>query len=386
MRRRREGRPLRVVLVCSGLGHVTRGFETFAQDAAGALGAREELEVTLINAHGHSASGERLAPALRRARTGARVLGRMVRREPYWVEQASYALSLVPVLARERPDVVYFSDWVVGRALGLWRQASRQRFALLLSNGAAGQPPYDPSFDHVQQPTPVLLEVALRAGEPPDRHSMVPLGHTIDRELELLTGGERRALRERLGLPRRGRVVLSVAALNNWSKRIDYLIEELASLPEPRPYLVLLGQVEEETPAILQLARSLLGEDGFSARTVPPEAMADYYRAADALVLTSTTEGFGRVLVEAMAHGLPTIAHDYPVTHFVTGSHGTLADIRRPGALAGLLADVGEGDLNAAGGAARHGFAYRHFSWDTLAPRYVEMLSRAAAKVPRRRA
>jgi len=368
------------MVVCSGLGHVVRGFETFAQEAAHVLGRRSELDVILVNARGRSGQGERLAPALRRDRSGTRALARLVRRDPYWVEQASYASSLVPVLLAERPDVVYFSDWLVGRALGRWRAASRQRFKLLLSNGAAGWPPFGASVDHVQQPTPALLEVALRGGEPPERHSMVPLAVAISPQLRSPSREERESLRARLGLPQPGRIVLSVAALNNWSKRTDYLIREVASLPAPRPHLVLLGQFEDETPAILDLAGELLGPGGFTARTVPPAAVRDYYRAADALALTSTTEGFGRVLVEAMAQGLPTLAHDYPVTRYVTGSHGMLADIRHPGALAALLAQITDADLEVEVRALRHRFAFESFSWDTLAPRYVEMLTRCASE------
>jgi len=374
------------MLVCSGLGHVVRGFETFARDAARALGRVRELDVTLVNAHGPTGPGERRAPALRRDGSAGRALARIAHREPYWVEQATYALSLVPVLIRERPHVVYFSDWMLGRALGRWRSASRQRFGLLLSNGGAGWPPFDPSVDHVQQPTPTLLEVALRGGEPPHRHSMVPLGLTIDPEPHFPSDDERTALRERLGLPPRRRIVLSVAALNNWSKRIDYLIREVAALPAPRPYLALLGQFEGEAPSILGLAGELLGVEGFTARTVDPEAVADYYRAADALALTATTEGFGRVLVEAMAQGLPTLAHDNPVTHFVTGGHGVVADIRNPGALTALLARLGDHELDVESRARRHAFAYEHFAWETLTPPYVDMLWRCSAAATGRRA
>lgn len=374
------------MLVCSGLGHVVRGFETFARDAAKALRRFDELDITLVNASGRSEPGERLARAMRRDGSAARSLARLVNREPYWIEQATYAVSLVPLLIHERPHVVYFSDWALGRALGRWRAVSGQRYGLLLSNGAAGWPPlFDRHVDYVQQPTPILLEVALERGEPADRHTMVPLGLTITRKPDFPSVLDRRALRERLNLPPHRQLVLSVAALNNWSKRIDYLIREVAAMPQPRPFLVLLGQFEDETPSILQLAHELLGDKGYTARTVTPKAVRDYYRAADALVLTSTTEGFGRVLVEGLAEGLPTLAHDYPVTQFVTGKHGQLADLRRLGALTGLLARLGDHQLEFALRARRHAFAYQRFSWDTLAQPYLEMMWRSRAAAVRRR-
>ena len=50
-----------------------------------------------------------------------------------------------------------------------------------------------------------------------------------------------------------------------------------------------------------------------------------YYRNADAFVFTSLTETQGLVLVEALAHGLPVVAVDCPVTReTVLGDAGIL--------------------------------------------------------------
>lgn len=46
---------------------------------------------------------------------------------------------------------------------------------------------------------------------------------------------------------------------------------------------------------------------------VPDDDMPALYRAADALAFPSTREGFGLVVVEAMAAGLPVVASDIPV-------------------------------------------------------------------------
>jgi glycosyltransferase involved in cell wall biosynthesis len=201
----------------------------------------------------------------------------------------------------------------------------------------------------------------------------------IAAEFEPPSAEERRALRRRLGIPVDRRVVLSVGALNSWHKRMDHLARELGSLGEERPFLVMLGAEEEETPGVLAVARAELGGDGFLARTVPREEVADHYRAADAFALASGFEGFGLVFVEAMSHGLPVIAHDSPVIRYVTGGGERLADLTEPGALAALLREVAEGgDEVAARGAERHRFAYETFSWDVLAPRYAEMLKAVA--------
>jgi 1,2-diacylglycerol 3-alpha-glucosyltransferase len=373
----READPIRVLVACSGVGHVMRGFETFALECHRALREDPRLSVVLARASGPPSEGERRARTIGRESRPARALGAAARRDGYFAEQMVYAASLIPVIASERPAVVYLSDWALAGALGRLRALGRARFRLLLSNGAAGPPPYDRTIDHVQQLTPYLHDLAVAAGEPATKHTLLPLGVEVEERLELLSAGDRASLRERLGLPREGELVLSVAALNNWSKRCDYVVNEVAAV-EPRPHLVLLGQQEGETPAVLAHATRLLGPDGFTARTVPPEEVADYYRAADVFVLGSLHEAMARVLVEALGHGLPTLSHDGEVMRFVTGDQGRRADLSRQGALTRMLTAAHAAPGSAAERRERHGFARETFGWEALRPRYVDMIERVA--------
>jgi glycosyltransferase involved in cell wall biosynthesis len=67
---------------------------------------------------------------------------------------------------------------------------------------------------------------------------------------------------------------------------------------------------------------------------VPQSELADYYRAADALVLTSLREGFNQATVEAMACGLPVVATDIPGIRDGVGDAGILIPTGDPGAVA----------------------------------------------------
>ena len=99
----------------------------------------------------------------------------------------------------------------------------------------------------------------------------------------------------------------------------------------------------------------------------------DYYRAADVFVLGSLQEGFGRVFLEALNHGLPAIAHDHPVMRFVLGSHGTLADLSKAGALADQLSLALPIQNTPEAAAERRESVRRRFSWPALAPQYRDM-------------
>ncbi len=299
------------------------------------------------------------------------------------VEHLAFAVPLIPLLVQRRPDVVFFSEWHLGRALAAWRQLSGQRFGLAFSNGALVPGGYG-RFDRVQQLVAGAIEHTVEHGESPDRQVLLPLGVAMETSVAPISRDQRAFLRAKLSLPGDRLVLMSAGAINR-QKRIDYLIEEVAAMPEPRPYLLLAGQQEGDTPALRRLAEDRLGPDGHDIRTVTPRAMPDLYRASDAFVLASLWESFGRVLVEAQSHGLPCLAHEYPVMSWVLGDGGDTRDLRLPGAVGKWLDGLSAADFSDDARQRRHRSVYSRFSWNTLAGRYVEMLRAAAEERGRRR-
>jgi glycosyltransferase involved in cell wall biosynthesis len=155
---------------------------------------------------------------------------------------------------------------------------------------------------------------------------------------------------------------------------MDYLVQEIAGMPEPRPYLVLLGQTDGESNEIIKLAKQHLGVTNFQINTVSPTEVGYYYQVADAFVLASLREGFGRVFLEAMAYGLPCLAHDYEVTRFVLGDNAFLGDFQMPGRLAALIPQALSDSQNNDKRCQRHQSVYQRFSWDVLTPAYVQTI------------
>jgi 1,2-diacylglycerol 3-alpha-glucosyltransferase len=366
-----------ILLACPGLDHAHRGFETFARECFETLRDRDDLRVELVKGSGAAGPQERAVPTLRRDSAAARVLARTRSLPPFVVEHLAFAVSLLPSLARNPPDVVYFSEWHLGRALGAWRRRMGRRFGLVFCNGGAVPRGYG-HLDLVQQMVPGAIEYSVGRGEPAERQLLLPLGVAMDPSPTPIDRAGRDALRRRLGLPTDRRIVLSVAAVNDSHKRTSYLVEEIARMVEPRPYLLLLGQEETESPPIRRRALESLGAEGHTVRDVEPTAVADYYRAADAFVLASLWESFGRVLVEALSHGLPCLAHEHPVMQWVLGDAGDTADLSRSGAVSAWLEGTGAQDLSAATRQRRRESAYLRFSWSKLADRYAEMLRAVA--------
>ncbi len=366
-----------MLLVCSGLDHARRGYESFARECFEALRNDPSLRLELLKGSGGSDRDERSIPAIRRDGTFAQMLGRALGARPFRIEALAFAISLQPMLISRRPDLVYLSEWDTARGLAALRRVNRLGFRLLLCNGGFASTGFE-HLDHVQELTPAARDYVIERGADPARHTVLPLGFRICPQLATVSHADRQALRERLRLPQAGRIVLSVSALNRSHKRLDYLIEELSQLPEPRPFLLLVGEPDRETHSLRALATERLGTDGHEFRTVPASQVPDLYRASDLHVLASLVEAQGRVLIEAASCGLRSIAHDSGVSRFALGEHGIFGDLTKRGTLTSLLSTYLAAPADFSSARVAHRFVFERFSWERLRARYVELLSGVA--------
>ena len=364
-----------VFLICSGLGNVQRGYESFTQECFEAL-EREthtSTEVFLFKGGGKSQNKEFVLPNLPRVSWLALKISKILGKDSYFIEQFTFALSLLPYIYLKRPHVIFFSDFSVGTTLWHCRRMTSLPYKLLFCNGASYGPPFSRT-DFVQHTTQVHYHMALNAGESPSKHFLVPQGIGMSDQLRILSQEERVSLCRALDLPSDRPIILSVAAIDKTVKRIDYLISEVAQIPEPRPFLIMLGHQTTESPEIVNMGKQLLGNENFLIKTVLMSEVAKYYQVADLFVLTSLKEGFGRVFVEAMSYGLPCIAHDYDVAHFVLKDEGYFGNFKLVGSLASIIPQVlAKNDENSKH--RRHQSVYERFSWDKLGYGYVDMLN-----------
>ena len=376
---------LRIFFSCSGVGIIDRGIEVFFREAFDQLLGTDGLDITLYKGAGEEKSNERVLWNVPRTDRMARLLGACIRRNSYVAEQLSTFPSMVRAIRGHRPEIIFYSDSNLGFQLFRWRKQIGVPFRLLFSNGGPCHPPFDRT-DYVHQVAPFYIKEALDAGESPDRHRMVPYGINVPDGPPDRGENIRRELRRKLGLPEDRPLILSVGWISTKQKRMDYVVREIARLvsevrDQSVPYLVMLGAMDEESASIIALAREKLGEENFTAHSVPHDELADYYRAADLFALASLQEGFGRVFLEALIYGLPVIAHDHPVMRFVLGDEGTFGDLSTPGVLAALIREtLARGDSEA-DAIRRREMVRARFSWAVLAPQYREMFLDCFQKV-----
>ncbi|MEU3688065.1 D-inositol-3-phosphate glycosyltransferase [Streptomyces narbonensis] len=157
---------------------------------------------------------------------------------------------------------------------------------------------------------------ALRTlyGAPAERTEVVRPG--VDLRTFRPSGGGRAAARARLGLPADAFVPLYAGRIQPL-KGPDVLVRAVAELLRLEPGLrhrLLVPVVGGHSGATREgTAWKLAGELGVTdvlraCPPVPQEKLADWYRAADVLVVPSRSESFGLVALEAQACGTPVLA------------------------------------------------------------------------------
>jgi 1,2-diacylglycerol 3-alpha-glucosyltransferase len=369
--------PTRVLFLCSGLGNIQGGYETFTRECYDALKKDLSLEVILLKGGGQSQENEFRIFSIPRSSQVARILGKVSLTHAYAIEQASFSLSCIIHIIHHKPQVIYFSDRTVGRILHRIRKILNLNFKILLSNGGGFPPPYEYA-DYIQHVTPIHFNTSNNMGISPENQIFIPYGFHIDKEFTAIDKATKSIYKRKLNIEVDRPVLLSVGALQKEQKRMDCLIKEISAMPKPRPYTIMLGRETDETALIREMAIQKLGDGNFRILTVPPEEVKSYYQAADCFIMTSLSESFGRVYVEALSYGLPCIAHEYETTRYVMGKYATLANLSEEGVLFELVSRELNRDNSKLVQQQRHQYVFDNFSWNKLLPAYIEMLHRCA--------
>ena len=147
---------------------------------------------------------------------------------------------------------------------------------------------------------------------------------------------QKQKLKEELGIPPEGKVILYAAKFLKLKRPID-LIRAFERLNLPDAFLVMVGDGEER-PACEDYvkARKLQGVYfvGFKNQSELPK----FYAMADVFVLSSKGDMWGLVLNEAMCFGLPVIATDQVGAAYDLIRHGENGFVYPVGDIEGLSA------------------------------------------------
>jgi glycosyltransferase involved in cell wall biosynthesis len=334
-------RRFKIAIVSSGLGHVTRGVEGWAEEIAYGLKDRG-LNVRLYKGGGENKSEiESVIPCIRRdSRLNKRILSFMPSfswrfgfGSNYQIEEMTFTLNLISRLIKGRFDIIHLKDPDIARTLDWANKCGLIKTKVILAHGTEEPYGFIKKFNFVQHLAPYHLQEARECGVNGRGQFVIPNFVDINKFKPCYNSG----LREELNIPKDAFVILSVAAIKKHHKRIDYFLKEMASLKEQfkeKIYVIIAGSETNETTALIKMGKEMLDRQVVFLLNKPKEKMPEIYSAADVFTLCSLKEMMPNALLEAIASGVPAICHRYPVHEWIIGDGGVCIDMTREGELA----------------------------------------------------
>ncbi|MFM9942906.1 MAG: glycosyltransferase family 4 protein [Hyphomicrobiaceae bacterium] len=157
-------------------------------------------------------------------------------------------------------------------------------------------------------------------------------------------------------------------------KGFDVLIEAMRLLPSKTATLDIAGYGPDE------VALRRAATDSSDVRIEPAvEHLGDFLAAHDAIIIPSRWEAFGLVALEARAAGRPIIVANVDgLVEQAAPSHGVIAAVEEPAALAKAILALSEAELPEMGAAARRSVV-NHFNSHLV--QWTELLGRLTGRV-----
>lgn len=360
---------MKVALLCSGLGHIYRGHEIFARDLFELL--KNDLDITLFKGGGNHDDREIVIDNISRNSELLRDVHVAV--SPKWIEAVkeqerlrieaeTFAFGALRPLMEGAYDVIHCLEKEVCNVIYTNRHLFAKTPKVLFSNGGAIPAKRLPACDFVQEHTDYNLERSSK-----DKAFMIP--HGVDTAKFHI--GVTSDFRSQCGIPDDAFVVISVGTICYWHKRMDYVIREVAQVPDA--YLVIVGQECPDTEEIMVLGKQLMG-DRIVFTKMDHDDLPQAYAAADVFFLGSLFETFGIVYIEAMAMGLPVVCTKHSNQRQLI-KEGVFLDLERKGVVAEVLAPARRQQL-AVLGARGPEIVAAHYCLGALKQRYIDEYER----------
>ena len=372
---------MKIAVVSTGLGHVARGIEAWADDLGTAL-HRAGVDVTLFKGGGQvTRPFEQVVRCAQRDRPLARRLARL--RVPggwrygfgsaYQIEQETFAWTLIAQLSTLRIDIVHMQDPWLAHRLERARQRGRHHAHVILAHGTEEPFEFLTQFEHVQELAPYYLEQDLQRGLHGKHWFAIPNFVDVTRFSPDVVP----LPRARFGIPDNALLILSVSAIKRAHKRVDYLINEIAQFrnqhPEQIVHYVVAGAREPESSEVFAHGKDRLGTAVTFLPNFNRQEMPALLRMADVFVHGALLEMMPIALLEATASGLPVIAHNWPVIQWIVGDGGTCTDTRELGAMATAITPYLKADYRRAQAIRARKRAIDIFSADGVVPQIIDM-------------
>ena len=334
---------MKIAVASSGLGHVARGMEAWAESLAEALD-NVGVDVTLFRGAGHRKNAyDIILPTLKRSNLPAKFIGKITSKggwriglgAPHTVESFVFGVQLLYHL-RNGYDIIHVQQGALALFLQRAIRMGILKVPLVFGNGQKAPPEFIDFFPNVHFLSPYDKENTTRYVSKRPNWCVIP--NFVD--TVTFSPVEKTVCRKKLGLPKNCFIVLTVGMIDKQVKRMDYFLKEAAALKNKSDlpiHFVVAGSSHQDTAFIMELGKRLLNDSITFLIDLPREKMPVLYNSADLFVLCSFREAMPVALIEAMSCELPAICHDFEVLKWVVEDGGDCLDLSREHTLKNIL-------------------------------------------------
>ena len=361
-----------LLIVCTGLGGVKRGFETYANQLAELLhkSIDKSFDVKVVSGYKmeYTVYAHQNLWSISRNNRLLSLFTKNLHTQ-FHTEQISIFFHLALYILRLKPALVYLGEYRLYCYLFKFRKIVRGKWSLCLHTGGQAMPGlFDAKKDWVHHITDLFFKDCIQQGIPAEKQFLLP--HFI----RLPEQANATAIETIKKLALSKYIVLSVGSLDESVKGMNTLAKALSTIKN-KVFPVFIGESTAQTPALEQQLRQNFGDD-FLITKMEPHELTAYYNASDLFVSCSKAESFGLVMLEAMAQGTPVLCKNWPGSDWVFDKHAHYIKHNDSAVLGNQIEFLLESNCKKKSTAILKEYVSSRFSEDSLAKDYILMFER----------
>ena len=363
-----KNKPL-LFIVCTGLGYITRGFETYISSLASHLSKAENFShnIEVLAGKNYDTKDYTVIPIFSIKRNN-RIVQYFLSKWDFLIEQISFFIFSVPYIVYKKPSCIYLGEYDLYCYFYKLRKYLKLNFSLVLYTGGQAIPGlYDSKRDFVHHITDRYVNELNSTGYPLTHQFIIPhfIGIKNSYNIDLITQIKNKAKSKK--------IILSVGILDDTTKKMGLLIDILQKFKNV-VFPIFLGESSIETTQIQLKLKEYFGEGNYYLGKVTQNELGSYYTAADLFVLLSEKESFGLVFIEAMFFGRNVICRKFHETEFVLKNNAKYLEngsiSQQQNNFDSLINH--ETLLNSK---ELSDYAINNFSWEALEKKYIDMFN-----------
>lgn len=305
-----------IFIVCTGLGKVRRGFETYIADLGNLLTTDISLNAKISVFSGAEYRFKKFqSKKVLSISRNSKFLQLFFKdtHDLFAIEQFTFFISFIFKIIYSKPKIIYLGEYNLYCYLYKFRKIMGLKYSLVLFTGGQAFPGlFNNSLDFVHHVTDVYYKGSLGNSIPKSRQFLVPHFLNIHSAINF-------ELYDSIRLKARNRTIVLAAGLIDLKvKRLHVLIECLEKIKD-KVFPIFLGEESPDSPFIRNQLISIFGINNFLISKVDRQTLPTYYSIASVLTSFSLHESFGLVNLEAMYWGTPVVCHQYEEAKFVIG-------------------------------------------------------------------